>query len=131
MVKRLPCPVNTGPWWIILVPFCSMPPPRPGAWHLIHEYTYPAIWGIPRFTILSAAPSQARAHLAALDYAANSQIVTDLCSLTHGTQYWYFNGPLIPRWNIYHAQRGEPLIPAIYWDIFNPNPPPGYIYRYP
>ena len=128
MVKRLPYPVYSGPWWVIMRPFCSLSPAQPGSWHLVHEYTYPDIWYIGYNITVCACLTQAQAHAAALDYAAHGQIITDLCPRTHGTWEWYFNGPLTPRWNIYHGQRGENLVPCIYWDITNPIPPPGYQY---
>ena len=102
-------------------------------WHLVHEYTGDiydfmgtiTMWSGPFYTD----PEIAR--LAALDLQARCQVITDMCPDCHPTGFHFPPTLPFPRYNIYRGQRGEPLVPCFYWDIFNPDPPPGYEWAYP
>jgi len=95
-------------------------------WHLVHEYD---VLG-PDYPLTSFAaiwyPDQPTALAAARTFTQLSQVVTDLCPWCHFAFPGFGGYPLTPRFNIYRGPRGEPLIPAIYWDWWNPDPPPGY-----
>jgi hypothetical protein len=102
-------------------------------WHLVHEYTGDIYDYMATVTWSYALdfPDPDAARICALDLAANSQVVTDMCFVDHPSGPQFF-GPLhYPRWNIYRGQRGEPIVPCFYWDIYNPDPPPGYQWAYP
>jgi hypothetical protein len=62
----------------------------------------------------------------AADLAELSQVTVDLLPATHFAWWQGIDCPLIPRWNIYHGQRREPLMPVFHWDLWNTGPPPGY-----
>jgi hypothetical protein len=126
MVKILPPEI--GPEWsfVFLGHYGDYLSDPPKPWHLVHEYTQDydyllaAGWPAGLFADLSIA------RLRALTLAALPQVATDLCPFTHNSFFLGLFGPSVPRWNIYHGERSEPLIPCIYWDVLADDPPPGF-----
>jgi hypothetical protein len=96
-------------------------------WHLVHEYTGDLYWWMGTVTWSSQfLPDIPPAQAMARDLAALPQVVTDWCPYCHASGFQF--GPILhlPRWNIYRGQSHEPIVPVFYWDIFDPDPPPGY-----
>lgn len=120
------------PEWAVIIEHFPYPPLLTGRpWHLVHEYNYTTPEYPPSSAYFGNWMTQAEALLAAKSLTQLSQVVTDLCPWCHFTYPSAPGVPLVPRFNIYRGQRGEPLIPAIYWDWWNPDPPPGYDWRQP
>jgi hypothetical protein len=63
-------------------------------------------------------PVEAEAILMALDLVAHNQVLVDLDPETHGSLSQGQYCPMVPRWNIYRGQRGQPLRGAVYADCF-------------
>lgn len=119
--------------WITFYPIGIDEDPPVPHWHLVHEYTgdiYDQM-GTSTWCYWSQFADPEKARIAALDLASHAQVVTDMCPYCHdsGPQGW---GNLhLARWHIYRGQRGEPLVPCYYWDIYNPDPPPGQKWYWP
>lgn len=131
MAKRLQYPIDIVSPFVVLIPYCDPTTHPDHPWHLVHEYTMADPYILAIGFSLGQFPTDAEARLAALSYVALAQVTTDFCPLTHFSIFPGFHSPMVPRWNIYRGQRHEPLIPAIYWDILGPGPPPGYSYTGP
>jgi len=119
--------------WIVFSHIPESPDPSILPWHLVHEYTGDIYYYMATATWSYALdfPDPLTAKLCALSLASHAQVVTDMCFVCHDSGFQFF-GPLhYPRWNIYRGPRGEPLIPCFYWDIFNPDPPPGFEWSWP
>ena len=105
-------------------PYGSNPPN--GTWHLVHEYD---VFG-PDYPFTSFGshwyPTAVLAHLAALHFVAMPLLVTDLCPWCRYQFPEFGHYPKTPRMNIYRGHNELPNLPAIYWDWWNPDPPPGY-----
>lgn len=127
--------------FVLVVPFYKPAGSKNLVWTLVHEYSRDYEWLQMYGYYLGYYPNQWQeaehgwppmytAKRAALNFAANNQIVTDViwrANILHAPYVW---AQCEPRYNIYRGQRGQPLIPCIYWDFLHPTPPPGYLYYY-
>ena len=137
MVKRLSYPLDYDRPVAIVIHVGWLGPYGIGDWHLVHEYTAAdnpvGDMGGNQLQMPTDAeeallghPPLYSAHLAALGFAAHPQVIRDWCN---SCRFWGWSGQgqlSSPRWNIYRGQRGENLIPCIYWDWYAVDPPPGF-----
>lgn len=98
----------------------------PNAWHCTYAYPideYPFVWldlwPIGHATLLKAT-------LCSRDLAALPAIVRDMCPYCWSEPSNPLDTYKNPRFNIYRGQGHELVIPCIYWDFNNPDPPPGF-----
>lgn len=106
----------------------------PKLWHLVYAYTWEEIepyyymfdrgWQYPPFPTIEMARDAAKTH------AALGQVTTDYCPMCRYDFDTFYGRPRAARWNIYHGQRGETLVPIFVWDArlyyTGGAPPPGY-----
>ena len=126
MSKTLPYPALIDSPFTILVHFGDPFDPPDQPWHLV--YAYPAEY---QYLLAIGAnglyfPTVDQAHNTALGLASLPQVSRDWCNACRWYGYTGVGELLIPRWNIHNDERGEPLVPCIYWDYFADSPPPGF-----
>lgn len=119
--------------WIVFEHFPLSDPTLGNPWHLVHEYTgdiYDYMGSLNQWNSqFFADPDTAR--LCALSLAAHPQVTTDLCPVCRPKGFQFYGALPVPRWNIYRGLSLQPHVPAIYWDQYNPDPPPGFAWEYP
>lgn len=98
----------------------------PYAWHCIHEYTSDYQWLFVDGTPLPNPLDIALCRTAALTWVSLPATVRDCCPACSGQLIYFYQGPKLPRPNIYRGQSHEIIPPCIYWDYLRPDPPPGF-----
>ena len=117
------------PWFTFTAHFGGYARDDPLAWHGVYAYdndTLPpgimtGLWDI-------YLPTLAQALLCARYLAALPNLARDICPHCWGTDWWWSYTPTMRRVNIYRGQNRERTPPTIFWDMNNPEAPPGYSY---
>jgi len=126
MAKIKPYTHVLGDPFVICLPQGADLASDPYAWHLVHEYTWDYQWLFAYGFPLPAFPDIALCKQAALDYVSLPCMLRDMCPFCIGATIYFRPCPSIPRWNIYRGQNHQLTPPAIYWDVFATDPPPGF-----
>jgi len=94
-------------------------------WHLIWQLQFLDLpGGLASFGMI--APDEPTAILFAQNMAALPQLNSSFCPFCWDYDLFHLHTPRYPRWNIYRGWNHTLTVPAIYWDIYNPDPPPGF-----
>jgi hypothetical protein len=125
MVKRKIWQFTDPCWGLAFAHIIPYDSPDTPDWHIVHEYFGDVYFWMQFAWKAGWFEDEKSAYAAARNYSGNPQILTDLCPFTHGSWIQGFMCPSTPRLNILHGQRHEPLVIGVYWDFFNPIPPPG------
>jgi hypothetical protein len=94
-------------------------------WHLVWQWQ---LLDLPPGGTYISIPclDEPSAILAARSLTSLPLIVRDLCPFCWDDDIFKWYTPSTPRWNIYRGQTHVRVIPCIYWDLANEDPPPGF-----
>jgi hypothetical protein len=95
-------------------------------WHGIFPYLNSAHPLYVAYDINQFALTLEDATIAAHTLVALPLLVRDICFECWDDDFLHLFTGRTPRWNIYRGQTRELVIPCIYWDWFNADPPPGF-----
>lgn len=94
-------------------------------WHCVYWYFG---WDTPALgaSALWTCQTEYEAYQIAKDLVALPPLLRHMCWACWDNDYFYQATQGTPCWNIFRGQQRERCVPAVIWDYYSPDPPPGF-----